>query len=210
MTKLILVKHAPPQAAPEIVSHRWVLSDEGRQRCNWLADELGAQGVTRLYSSLEPKTLETAALVAVRLGLAVEPRPKLHENNRTGLGFVSEDELQRQLREFFEKPDQTVIGGETANSAFERFTEAIGYIAPERHSRPLAIVAHGAVLSLFVTRHNAITPFDLWARLALPSYVVLDAASFSFDGEVHNHPEAGSNRAPGSAAERGPTVAARG
>jgi hypothetical protein len=30
---------------------------------------LVAQGVSRLYSSLEPKTLETAALVAVRSGL---------------------------------------------------------------------------------------------------------------------------------------------
>jgi len=45
------------------------------------------------------------------------------------------------------------------------------------------------VLSLFVAHHNAIAPFDLWSRLGLPSYVVLDAHSLSFDGEVHNYPD---------------------
>jgi broad specificity phosphatase PhoE len=55
MTKLILAKHAPPQIAPEIVSHRWVLSEEGRHRCAWLAKELNAQGITRIYSSLDQR-----------------------------------------------------------------------------------------------------------------------------------------------------------
>jgi broad specificity phosphatase PhoE len=188
MTKLILAKHAPPEIAPQVVSHSWVLSEEGRHRCSWLAEELNAQGITRLYSSLEPKALETAALVAIRLGLALEPRSNLHECDRTGLGFVSQDELQRRLREFFEQPDHSVIGGETANSAFERFSGAISNILSEGHSQPLAIVTHGIVLSLFVARQNVIAPFDLWARLVLPSYVVLDATCFSVHGEVHNYP----------------------
>jgi broad specificity phosphatase PhoE len=92
-----------------------------------------------------------------------------------------------------------VIGGETANSAFERFAGPISNILSEDHSQPLAIVTHGIVLSLFVARHNAITPFNIWARLALPSYVVLDATSFSFDGKVHNYPamrEIGRQSAP--------------
>jgi broad specificity phosphatase PhoE len=122
------------------------------------------------------------------LGLALEPRSNLHESDRTGLGFVTQDELQRRVREFFEKPDQSVIGGETANSAFERFSGAISNILSEGHSQPLAIVTHGIVLRLFVARQNAIAPFDLWAHLVLPSYVVLDGASFSVHGTVHNYP----------------------
>ena len=118
MAKLILVKHAPPpRIVPRVVSHRWVLAEEECRRCDWLTDELTAQGVTRLYSSLEPKALETAALVAVKIGLAVEPGRDLHENDRTGMGFVGPDVLQRRLREFFAQPDRTVIGNETANGA---------------------------------------------------------------------------------------------
>src|SRR5215470_2879032 len=104
MPKLILVKHALPEVNSQASSHRWVLSEEGRRRCRWLADEIKTQKVSRLFSSLEPMALETAALVAVRTGHRIEPRPNLHENNRTGFGFVEQDELQQQFRMFFNHP----------------------------------------------------------------------------------------------------------
>jgi broad specificity phosphatase PhoE len=189
MAKLILVKHAPPQIVPQVVSHRWVLAEEGCRRCDWLADELRAQGVTRLYSSLEPKALETAALVAVQIGLAVEPCRDLHENDRTGLDFIGSDELRRRLREFFTQSDRIVIGNETANGALGRFAQSIRNIAAKADGKASAIVAHGTVLSLFVAHHNTIPPYDLWSSLGLPSYVVLDTTSFAFDGEIHNYPD---------------------
>jgi broad specificity phosphatase PhoE len=37
----------------------------------------------------------------------------------------------------------------------------------------LAIVAHGTVISLFVSRLTNADPFLLWKRLGLPSFVVL-------------------------------------
>jgi broad specificity phosphatase PhoE len=188
MPKLVLAKHAPPEITPEVPSARWVLSEEGCLRCDWLTDQLVAQGVSRLYSSLEPKTLETAALVAVRSGLVLEPRPNLHENDRTGLGFRTQDELEQCIREFFDQPDKLIIGKETATSALRRFTESINIILSEGPRRDVAIVTHGTVLSLFVAHHNTIGPFDLWMCLGLPSYVVLDSLTFSFDGVVHNYP----------------------
>jgi broad specificity phosphatase PhoE len=121
------------------------------------------------------------------MALPVLPRADLHENDRTGLGFVPRDELNRRIRQFYEQPARQVIGAETANRAFERFAAAVEGIVSEGYRRPVAIITHGTVLSLFVARKNMIDPFDLWARLALPSYVVLDG-SFRFDGEIHNYP----------------------
>ncbi len=152
-----------------------------------------ARGVDTLYkhrdTSIEPKALETAALVAIRTGLALEPRQNLHENDRTGLGFQGSDDLGRRLREFFTRPTQLIMGNETASGALQRFAEAVADILSERRGQNSAIVTHGTVLSLFVAHHNAIAPFGLWASLGLPSYVVLDAASFSFDGEIHSDPD---------------------
>jgi len=188
--KLLLVKHAPPEIIPEIAAHRWTLSREGRRRCDWLADELRARGVSRIYSSLEPKALETAALVAVRLNLPLEPCPNLHENDRTGLAFVERDELQWRVRDFFNEPARIILGTETANTALMRFGKAVGGVILAAHARHAAIITHGTVLSLFVAHHDGGEPFSLWSRLALPSYVMLDAGSLLFDGEVHNHPDA--------------------
>ena len=38
MGELLLIKHAPPEITPEVISHRWVLSAAGRARCDWLAE----------------------------------------------------------------------------------------------------------------------------------------------------------------------------
>ena len=52
------------------------------------------------------------------------------------------------------------------------------------------MVTHGTVLTLFVARHNAhVPPFDLWASLGLPSYVVVETETFVSDGEIHSFSE---------------------
>jgi broad specificity phosphatase PhoE len=188
MAKLLLVKHAAPRIDPEVVSHRWVLSEAGRAACDWLADELREQGVTRLFASLEPKALETAALVAVRTGLVIEPRQNLNENDRAGMGFLSQEALRRRIGEFFDRPTETVIGRETARDAERRFTGAVRAAVADAQGEDVAIVAHGTVISLLVTAHNSLAPFELWSALGVPSYVVVDPVTFAFDGEVHRPP----------------------
>lgn len=188
MARLLLVKHASPLIAPDVVSHRWVLSSEGRGQCDWLASELRGAGVSRLYTSVEPKALETAALVAVSLGLDVRPRPGLQENDRTGFGFWPQDELRLRIRRYFDEPANLVVGTETAQAAQQRFDSAIRAMLHEAPDEIIAVVTHGTVLTSFVAKHNAIEPFDLWSALVTPSYVVLDAATLCFDGTVHNFP----------------------
>lgn len=177
MAKLILIKHSLPVLDPDVPSPRWVLSDDGRARCAWLAAVLKAQGVTRLFSSLEPKALETAALAATRTGLAVEPREGLQENDRTGLGFPSEEELHRLIGEFFARPADVVMVTETADAALVRFAGAVQGILTSTQGRNVAVVAHGTVLTLFVARHNAVDRFAFWGSLTTPSCVVLDSQS---------------------------------
>ncbi|HUO89568.1 MAG TPA: histidine phosphatase family protein [Rhizomicrobium sp.] len=188
MQKLLLIKHAPPRIDPAVPSPRWTLSDPGRERCGWLAGEMKAHGVTRLFASLEPKALETAALAATRLGLAVEPRAGLEENDRTGFGFGTEDELRAAIRAFFDRPSEIVMGRQSADTAYARYRAAVAGCAASAAGAPLAIVTHGTVLTLLTSRHNTLDPFDFWASLRLPSYIVLDAANFRLDGPVHNYP----------------------
>jgi len=191
MAKLILIKHSQPVLDPDVPAPRWVLSDEGVRRCEWLAGALKAEGVSRLYSSMEPKALETAAIVSTRVGLPVEPRVGLHENDRTGMGFVEEQELQRLIREFFKRPRDAVLGHETADAAFRRFALAIGGILGQAHGRNVAVIAHGTVITLFVGAHNAVDRFAFWRELTVPSYVVLDSQSLALVGALQTFPKLG-------------------
>lgn len=188
MAKLILVRHAPPQIEPDVAPPRWVLSAEGRRRCAWLAGELAALGVARLYSSLEPKALETAALTAVRLGLEVGPRRDLHENDRAGLAFGPLDVLKARIRRFFDEPSNLVMGQETAEAALRRFETAVRALAAETQDRTAAVVTHGTVLTLLVARRNRVEPFAFWEALTAPSLVVLDPADFGL-ADIRKYPD---------------------
>ncbi|MGH6992955.1 MAG: histidine phosphatase family protein, partial [Caulobacteraceae bacterium] len=158
MAKLLLIKHAAPAMAPQTPSHRWVLSEEGRRACDPLAEELRLHRVSRIYSSLEPKALETAALVAMRLGLEVRPRAGLQENDRSGLGFVERGQLERLIAGFFDRPDERVIGAETAAEALQRFEQAVRSLAAEEPEGTAVVVTHGTVLTLLIAKYNPISP----------------------------------------------------
>lgn len=186
MRKLILVKNAPPQIDPSVVPQRWVLSEDGRASCDWLAQALQREGVERLYASLEPKALETAALVGLAMGLPVQPRADLHENDRTGTGFLSQDDLEARMRRFFTAPGEPVVGMETADAARARFEAAIRAILAETKSGNVAIVTHGTVISLLTGAGDPATTYELWMSLGLPSYVVLDGGTLRRQGAIRN------------------------
>lgn len=69
---LILVRHSLPEMDFTVSAHQWHLSDEGRRRCEPLADALTDYHPVAIASSGEPKAVETAQIIAERFGLRVE------------------------------------------------------------------------------------------------------------------------------------------
>lgn len=185
MGAVILVKHAAPVLKPDTPSDRWVLSEAGQESCQWLARDLRGQGVRRLYASLEPKALETAARVAIELGLEVCPRADLRENDRTGLGFGSAAEIELAIARFFAEPDALVMGRETARAARARFSAELLAIAAENGDVPAAVVSHGVVITLFLAERALLPAFELWKQLPLAGWIRLEGSDFRWDGEVH-------------------------
>jgi len=189
MGELLLIKHAPPEITPEVISHRWVLSAEGRARCGWLAEVCRSRGVARIFASPEPKTLETAALVAMALDLPVRPLDGLQENDRTGLGFVSAGALEARIAAYFETPEAVVIGGESARSVLTRFQAAIDLAARSAADGAVAVVTHGAAMSAYIAAHNPIDPLEVWRDLTLPGVAVLDASTYQLLEPLIPYPE---------------------
>ena len=85
--------------------------------------------------------------------------------------------LKQLYARFFEKPDIPVFGDETADQAHERFSGAVQSILSEYKTNKIAIVAHGTVISLFVSRLTGKSGFKIWSELGLPCFVVLDMQS---------------------------------
>jgi broad specificity phosphatase PhoE len=139
----------------------------------------GAYQPQIIYSSQEPKALETANLLARPLSLTVIPYPNLHEHLRETAVFTCEDEFQAAVGRFFAYPGELIFGEETAEQSHKRFSTAVHALLNQTPAQNLAIVAHGTVISLFVSRLCHIEPFPLWQRLGLPSFVVLSLPDFT-------------------------------
>jgi broad specificity phosphatase PhoE len=173
MPDLVLVKHAMPQLEPDVPSRDWKLSEAGREGAALLADRLAPYAPGVIVASTEPKATETARIVAARLGMPMSTREGLHENDRTGQGWLGTAELEARIARFFAEPDTLVMGNETADQAHARFAAAVDAICTEHPGETVVIAAHGTVITLFVSRAAGIAPFPFWKRLGLPSFVVL-------------------------------------
>ena len=72
-----------------------------------------------------------------------------------------------------------VFGNETAEQASQRFQSAIDSILKKFPDQTTIVVAHGTVISLYVSHFNKISILSFWQELGLPSFVVLDVESKS-------------------------------
>src|SRR5688500_9579033 len=177
--RLVLVKHSHVDVVPGRAPRTWELSTEGRRRAAVLADRLAEFDVARVMSSIEPKAVETAEIVAQRLGVPAATAPGLHEQLRDTAPFLGDDDFAAAVAWLFDEPHKVIFGEESADAAADRFGAAVeallvdGRAADTTVGRDQIVVAHGTVIALYVSRVAGIDPFPLWQSLGLPSYVVM-------------------------------------
>jgi broad specificity phosphatase PhoE len=173
---LIFLRHSLPVIDPAVPAREWHLSADGRQRCRLLAARLVSYKPQKIISSLEPKALETAQIIAETLQMQFESAEGLHEHERRREEHTSREVFEASIRAFFAQPDQLVYGDETADQAYTRFAQAVDTVQNRYHGQaPLVIVSHGTVISLFIARAYGLDPFPVWKSLKLPCMVICSA-----------------------------------
>jgi 2,3-bisphosphoglycerate-dependent phosphoglycerate mutase len=182
MSKLILIKHAPPEVDPNVSSEQWHLGEKGRRLCGSLAERVKKYAVSEVVTSAEPKAVETGQELAKLLGVATRVQEGLEEHDRSGVPHMRSGEFISMMELMFRRPDELVLGNETADEALGRFEEAIDEVLARRAEGTAAVVTHGTVLALFLARHNPDrNGFLLWRQLGLPSVVVVNASDFRIE-----------------------------
>lgn len=175
MRTLLLIRHSAVAIDPERPSREWTLSAEGRARCTDLALELTRHDPGVFVSSVEPKAGETAQLLAEALGRPWTTAEGLHEHRRDSVPyFASRATFEAAVAQFFARPDEPVLGEETAVQARHRFISAVDKVLAAHPTGNVAIVSHGTVITLFLSYYNPhLEPFSLWRSLTLPCYFVV-------------------------------------
>jgi len=177
VSRLILVKHAMPAVDPTRPAPTWLLSDTGRDGARAFASRLSPFAPSRIVASVEPKAAETARILGGELSLPVAADRRLVEHRREGAGYQERVVFEAQIAALFAHPDQRVFGAESADEAEARFAAAVADHAQDG----LVVVAHGTVISLWVSRRFGVEPMTLWSALTLPSAVVADEAAGRYE-----------------------------
>src|SRR5687768_5188210 len=114
MRQLIVIRHSQTKQQPNVSSHEWQLTDEGRKRCQHLAEELRPYGIDRIFTSEEAKAVLTGQLVADVLAIPCETAPNLHETKRETVGyFEREADFRASVQAAMVEPDKLLFGEET-------------------------------------------------------------------------------------------------
>ena len=123
MRRLVLVRHSKPEIERDEPASSWKLGEVGRHRSELLAARLRGFSPEVIWSSKEPKSVETAEIVARAFGVQARTAAGLEEHDRSNVPFFeTRDEFERAVEHFFREPDRLVLGTETAEQALARFT----------------------------------------------------------------------------------------
>ncbi|ALA17137.1 MULTISPECIES: histidine phosphatase family protein [unclassified Chelatococcus] len=149
MSTAFYVTHPQVAIDPAVPVPDWGLSDRGRARTREAAGLAWTRRIGRIVSSTERKAVETATILAEHLGLAVEVREAMHENDRSATGFLPPPEFEATADLFFAHPDESIRGWERARDAQRRIVAAVeGALKGEDGSRDVCFVGHGGVGTL--------------------------------------------------------------
>lgn len=144
------LSHPQVKIDPAVPVPDWGLSDIGRERALALGVAPGLARTRLIVSSAERKAIETAECVAKQLGLSVEIREAMHENDRSATGFLPPPEFEKVADEFFANPELSVRGWERAVDAQSRILRETEAVLSAAVDGDILLVGHGGVGTLLL------------------------------------------------------------
>jgi broad specificity phosphatase PhoE len=185
--RLILVRHSRPDIKRDLPAAEWRLSEAGVLRATQFARQLDPGSAAIVFTSEEPKAVETARALASVWNVPVEPVRGLHEHERPAAQMLSRDQFEDRIRQMFARPLECVLGTETAEHARRRFTLALMRVIA-RSANDVVAVSHGTVMTLFVAEATGVEPFAFWKSLEMPCAVTLTIPDLQITGAILRPP----------------------
>jgi broad specificity phosphatase PhoE len=161
------ITHPNVVVSADVPVPRWPLSARGRERMTAALALPWVKHLSAIYCSAEQKAMDGAEIVARHLGLCIQQREDLGENDRSSTGYLPPTEFEAMADSFFACPDESVRGWEPAADAQRRIVRAVSLIAEhDRSGGPVAIISHGAVGTLLYCHFSGLAISRHWDQPA--------------------------------------------
>ncbi|MGB1256232.1 MAG: histidine phosphatase family protein [Thiolinea sp.] len=151
------LSHPQVEQDPDIEVMRWHLSAVGRQRVNSLGKPEVLAATSAIVSSAETKATDTAEILAAVLGLEIEVRARMHENDRSATGYLPPDIFEATANQFFAHPGQSIRGWERALDAQQRIVSETEAVIEKYPQGDLLLIGHGGVGTLLYCHYAGVS-----------------------------------------------------
>lgn len=158
MAKIFLITHPDVIIDPNTAIDNWQLSAKGLKRINNLLNEDFWNEVSTIYSSTELKAKTVAEIITKRYKLPLILAPELKEIDRSSTGFIPYEKFMQTVTEFFNQPDKSILGWETANQATQRISQFVERIIKINQNKNIAFIGHGAIFALLLSYLKGVAP----------------------------------------------------
>ena len=146
---LIYLTHPQVRIDPAAPVPEWSLSELGVSRLAGLAGRPWLGQISAIFSSMETKAMEAAAILGRLAGIGVKALPEMGENDRSTTGFLQPVEFEAAADQFFAQPEASFRGWERAVDAQARISAAVDRaLANAPLAANILFVGHGAVGTL--------------------------------------------------------------
>ncbi|MHA2141074.1 MAG: histidine phosphatase family protein [Candidatus Thorarchaeota archaeon] len=159
------MKHGKTAIDRNFPVHDWPLTEEGLRQVEALVSSGIFDSVDSIFSSTEPKAMQTAQPFADRLGIDIVSFPELRELDRAKGGFLSKAKYQQSVKEILNR-HAVVTGWELRENALSRFQSGIMKIMSKDDFDQALLISHGLVLSMhFADLLGVDDVFSRWQKM---------------------------------------------
>jgi probable phosphoglycerate mutase len=147
--QLLLIRHALPLRSEPGQGSDPDLSEEGLEQAKRLPDALARFPITRLVSSPQRRSVQTAQPVADALGMTVEIDDRLAEYDRDMEHYIPIEQIAAEFPEELARLAQGHLPSSVDEAAFlARINAGIRYLVTAGdHEDTVAVFSHGGVIN---------------------------------------------------------------
>jgi 2,3-bisphosphoglycerate-dependent phosphoglycerate mutase len=169
MTTYYLVRHAH---ADWMIDENRLLSAQGREESNHIADILQKYPIGAIYSSPFTRAYETILPLSTRLYIPIKIEPNLRERK---IGNSAIEDFYKAVEATWRDPLFSFPEGESNYIAQQRGLGFFQRLHNEQIADHIVISTHGNLLALILNYYDASIDYAFWKSLTIPDIYELSS-----------------------------------
>jgi 2,3-bisphosphoglycerate-dependent phosphoglycerate mutase len=175
MTEIYIIRHCAATGQEPDAE----LTGTGMAQAVALSDFLAGVGIERIISSPYTRAVQSIEPLAETLAVEIETDERLKERV---LSTGKLPDWLEQLNSTFENYDFALEGGESSQQALDRISQVVEELE-NRGCQTAAIVTHGNIMALLLSRYMDGFGFEGWRSLSNPDVFLLNEGDVKKEGK---------------------------